>query len=505
MQPRNTHVRRARSRRIRPACITVLIAVLLVAGVRSIACAQSAHAERGTHELGAAKEPDGGSERSGHLDSRLTDKFIPLQLDGFPQRPRPILEIGENFLGTGTLNQGFKIPTGAVWQPYFIVFGTARSGLQYLDDGSAEVSEWANRLDLFGNLYLTFTERILVGVRPLDRDGRFTSYLFAPDDGSGGVQPGYSGELNFELTTLFFEGDFGEIFPALDREDKRALDFGFSVGRQPLRFQEGILINDDIDAVGITKTNWKSLRSINFRWTLLYGWNELNRTNLTRNDDTASLYGLFTETDWHRSTVALDLMYVSAGDTGDGAYGGLSAVQRIGRYNTSLRIATSFPDGRETLHNSNGTLLFTEISWTPHRTHNLVYLNVFAGIDDFRSASRDPSTGGPLGRAGILFASPGLGRAGTPLSNAADRVVGGALGRQMFFARTRHQLILELGGRYSVDESNQSAVGCGARYQFALGRRSVIVLDAFGTFDFDPPFATDRAGGGGRLEYMLRL
>lgn len=467
----------------------------------------TAQAGTNTHGRDASHESDQmHADGDGHDDSRLTDEAIPLRFDDFPQRPRPILEIGENFLGTGTLNQGFRLPTGAVWQPYFIVFGTARSALQSFDNGDDQVSEWANRLDLFGNLYLTFTERILIGFRPLDRDGRFTGYLFAPDGGGDELTYGYAHEYNFELNTLFFEGDFGEIFPVLDRQDRHALDFGFSVGRQPLSFQEGMLINDNVDAVGITKINWKSLGSINFRWTLLYGWNELNRTNLPGPDNNASLYGLFTEADWRLTTVAFDLMYVGAGDdTGDGVYGGISAVQRIGRYNTSFRIMGSLPDGRETLHNAGGALVFAEVSWTPKRSHNLIYLNAFGGIDHFRSASRDPSAGGPLGRAGILFASPGLGRVGTPLSNAADQVVGGALGRQTFFAHTRHQLIIELAGRYSPNKSYQSALGCGARYQFALGRRSVIAVDLFGTYDFGPPVIKDRPRGGGRLEYQLRM
>ena len=205
-----------------------------------------------------------GKKHAGKHSSRLTDEYIPLQLDGFPERPRPILEIGQSFLGTGTLDQGITLPTGAVWQPYFMLFGTLRSGLQSFNDGTDQFSEWANRFDLFGNLYLTFTERILVGFRPLDQDGRFTGMIFQPD----GFDNNFRDEFNYELTTLFFEGDFGEIFPNLDKEDKHGLDYGFSVGRQPISFQEGMLINDNIDAIGVTKTNGKFPPSaVNFRWT----------------------------------------------------------------------------------------------------------------------------------------------------------------------------------------------------------------------------------------------
>lgn len=86
--------------------------------------------------------------------SALNDKPVPLKLEGFPNRPKPIIEIGQNpFLGKGPIAPGFKIPTGAIWQPVFIVFGTARTALQTLDNRTRQITEWANRLDLYGNLY----------------------------------------------------------------------------------------------------------------------------------------------------------------------------------------------------------------------------------------------------------------------------------------------------------------------------------------------------------------
>ena len=67
--------------------------------------------------------------------SRFPDEPIPLKLEGFPQRPKPILELGAPFLGTGTLDPGFEMPGGAVWQPAFLVYGTYRSAIQTFDDG----------------------------------------------------------------------------------------------------------------------------------------------------------------------------------------------------------------------------------------------------------------------------------------------------------------------------------------------------------------------------------
>ncbi len=59
--------------------------------------------------------------------ARFSDEPIPLKLEGFPQRPKPILELGPRFLGTGTLDPGFEVPGGAVWQPALLIYGTYRT------------------------------------------------------------------------------------------------------------------------------------------------------------------------------------------------------------------------------------------------------------------------------------------------------------------------------------------------------------------------------------------
>jgi hypothetical protein len=387
-----------------------------------------------------------------------------------------------------------------------MAFGTLRTGVNSFYNGDDQISEWANRFDLFGNLYLTFTERILVGIRPLDREGRFTGTTLGPER----LNDGFQDEFNAEITTLFMEGDFGEIFPNLDNDDNNGLDYGFSVGRQPIIFQEGMLISDNIDAVGLTKINWKMLNAVNFRWTLLYGWNELNRRNLPEVDESAQLFGLLTETDWRATTMAFDALYVDADDiTGSGVYAGISFVQRIGLLNSSFRVLGSFPVNDETIHNSEGYLVFMELSKTPHGNFNLVYLNGFAAINDFTSASRAPSAGGPLGRTGILFASVGLGRYGAALSNQASDAYGGALGYQMFFRHTRHQWILEMGGRASTNDTGQDAVAAGTSYQFAAGRRWVFRIDGFTTYEIGREVGElvidDDVRFGGRFEILMQL
>ena len=84
---------------------------------------------------------------------------------------------------------------------------------------------------------------MLFGVSPLRDETKFNSYIWKPDS-----RDGWSNGLNGDIETLFFEGEFGEIFPNLDPEDTGSFDFGFAVGRQQIFFQEGIMFNGIIDA-----------------------------------------------------------------------------------------------------------------------------------------------------------------------------------------------------------------------------------------------------------------
>lgn len=425
-----------------------------------------------------------GEMSLGVSDSRISDQVITPKPNKLPERPRPIVEIGDRFLGVGPLSKGFTLPTGAVWQPSFLVFGSYRSALQAVDRGGQTDSEWVNRLDLFGNLYLTPTERLVIGLRPLDDGQTFTGYYFQPksDDGWHDATNGY-------ITTAFFEGDFGELFPKLDRKDSGGLDIGFSIGRQPIAFQNGILINDTVDALGITRNSLHMRGAPNTRMTALYAWNEVNRGNIAESA-TAKIYGLFTETDYPGTTVALDLAYVqdsasplsgkNSGENSNAFFAALSAIQRIHHVNTAFRLLNSHAAHPGPAADS-GTLFTAEISWTPTHTDNLMYLNGFYAADRFTSAARGPGSGGPLGPIGIVFASPGIGRYGAALSNQAQNAYGASIGYQIFPGGlySRRQWVLELGARKDTDNTQQGAAAIGVRYQQAFGRRMVFQLDGF--------------------------
>ena len=103
---------------------------------------------------------------------------IPLQLDAVPDRPKLLLELGDTFLGTGALGLRYHV---ANWVPC----GVHRCG--YLERIGRPCKPLITARHDFPNgpigwtclpiLKLSASERILLGFRPLDQDGR----VYQPD------------------------------------------------------------------------------------------------------------------------------------------------------------------------------------------------------------------------------------------------------------------------------------------------------------------------------------
>jgi hypothetical protein len=466
--------------RLLPALLACAISQPLSAQDTPAAPPQAKQADGAKPKKQMASETEGKKKRT----SQISDEVIPLtKPEDFPQRPKPLLELGNPFLGSGDIEEGFTLPTGAVWQPSLLVYGTYRTAIQTYDPGNGSaLTEWANSLELFGNLQLSGTERLLIGFNPLAQNGRFTGYNFNPANDPSGSR-GFEDEYNGEITTLFFEGDFGEIFPNADPDDTRSLDWGFSVGRQPLSFQDGMLLNDTIDSIGIIRNTLLPQGGSDFQYTIIYGWDDIHRDDNLEDEDTY-LLGLFTQADFDVSTVNLDIVWVDDKlNPTDGVYWGASMIQRIGHYNTTFRVLGSHALETQSAAVSNGYLAFVQVATTPAWTRDIVYVNGFVGIDNYSSAARGPSTGGPLGQAGILFSAVGLGRYGAALGNRADESFGGSIGYQAFLGKdgdSRRQLIFEFGGRNGTTTADDRVLAAGVRYVEALDQHWVLQGDLFG-------------------------
>lgn len=408
--------------------------------------------------------------------SRFSEEKIQLlEPSDTGNRPPLIYEGGDLFLGTGDLQAGFETPWGAVWQPQLWVFGTLRTSLFYFDNGVRPASsEWATRLSLFANLQLTHTEKLIIGVRPLDRNefNRFTRVQLNDEFGPSKIEP------NLNIRTLFFEGDLGSLFPGLDPVGKEPLDLGFSVGRQAFTFQNAIMINETIDAVGIVRNNIRFAGISGMRSTFVYGWNELNRAN-ARLNRSADLFGWFNSIYTPGHTFNIDMIAITDEQTtGDSFNFGAAAIQRIGHFNTAFRINTSFEPGADSPKAGTGTIYTSEVSWTPYRSDDIAYVNAFLVDGNYTQAGREPVVGGALGGLGILFASPGVGNFLSELNNFTTDVAGLVVGYEAFWENHRRSLTLEIASRKDIGGAGFDDVGFGFEFRQRLAHRIQFQLDA---------------------------
>lgn len=437
-------------------------------------------------------------EKSG---SYITDEYIPFLKEESKSRTAPFfgMEFGDKFLSPGPISSGSETITGAVWQPRFWLYGNYRSSVYSYDRGEhkAQHSEWANRLDVYGNLQLSGTERVLIGVQPLHRERDFYGHSFDPDDKDGENNP-----ANLRIRTLFFEGDISELFPKLDKDDNSGLDIGFSIGRQHLNFQNGILINDTVDAVGLTKNtirfeeiNWLT----NLRLAFIYAWGEVNRHD-NMEDQNSKLFGFSANADTIWSTLELDLFYVDGDeDSGDLLVWGASNTQRLEKYNWTLRYLGSQTAGSDSIQSNSGHLFVNEVSWAPAKTDDVIYINNIVGIDNFTSAARDELSGGPLGMTGLSFAAKGLGSYPSPLNDSGHKTLASAIGWQMFFDNNSQYLLFELGHRLGTGSDGRHSTSIGSQWQISFLKRYIFQIDSFISHE------NNNYGWGLRTEFQIKF
>ncbi|MDP6059294.1 MAG: hypothetical protein QGH33_10395, partial [Pirellulaceae bacterium] len=340
---------------------------------------------------------------SSESSSRYSDKVPGLkEVKDLPQRPTPLLELWQDYVEQGPYKYEFELPTGMVVSPGLVLFGNANTGLEITDNGADTTTEWVSTLNLFLNLTLSGTERILIGVSPLQREsGAKTRYSF---DGIDNDLDGFQNENNLRLSTAFFEGELSEMFPKLDWEGRLPLDYEVAFGRQLVISQGGMLINDTMDSVAVTRSTIP-LPGTNFaRIGGLVAFNNVHRSN-NIDDSEGELYGIFSAADVAHSTIELDMAYVNSTDTiGDQFNIGASLIHPFiileHAVDTTIRLANSHTPDQETAQATDGTLLYTSFSWAPKRTDDIMYLNAFATRKSYAPAAR--TAAGPLGIVGLL-------------------------------------------------------------------------------------------------------
>ncbi|MDF1739383.1 MAG: hypothetical protein P1U86_09505 [Verrucomicrobiales bacterium] len=435
------------------------------------------------------------TKRKKTLTEVIEDKHFPENIERLEQiAERPLddvdMEIPERktlfgndrFLSPGPIDKGVTVPSGATWRPSFMLFGDLRTGIQsYESAGGGRINEWANRLDIYGNLTLTSTERLLIGFRPLDEDGIYTGVA----GGSGLRKDGFQNGLDLEPHTFFFEGYLDELFPFLDPDDFKGNDYGFSFGRQPFSLQDGIMANDDIDAFAITKHNMFLLGSSNARVSAWFGFNEINRGDNLR-DSSARLFALDGAFDYPKNTIEADIAYVdgSSGHGGDGLYFGLGHITQLGYWNSTFRVNRSFAMNRNTAAIDDGWLLTHQLGRAMRQSEDIFTMSSFAEFGNYTSVARGPENGGSLGGFSLLHRAVGLGHYGSALSEESGDQAGQIFSYQHYLDEDAQSQLLYAAGYSAGFDDNTGpdfTAALGIQYQKNVFTHTVWRIGGFGT------------------------
>jgi hypothetical protein len=354
-------------------------------------------------------------------------------------------------------------------------------------NGTTRQSTIAARLNLDMDLALTPTERIHAFTRPLDRGGSFTRY-----DVGGRVEDTFTHNFDFNLDTLFFEGDVGNIAAGWHNHPS-SYDLPFAVGRFPFATQNGVWIEDAFDGAAITPVTAKSIPSLdisNTDLTFFAGLRKVTTAAVKNSDDKTRIFGVAGFADALGGYVEYGYGYVNATGNSDLSYHNATAsfTRRYhGRLNNSVRVIGNFGQkGLSTGKTADGALLLVENSLIPRLTPfsdkltilNFVpYANFFAGWNSPQSLARGGDSGGVLRNTGINFESDGVTKYPT-LDATARKSYGGAVGLEYIHLLDR-SVVVEAA---VVERMQGNTLGrqyaFGARYQHVLTKDLILRLDA---------------------------
>src|SRR5216684_3543570 len=322
----------------------------------------------------------------------------------------------------------------------FMTYGDLRIAGDSYDNGkgAGKQSVVAARLNLDMDLALTPTERIHAFARPLDKNNSFTRYAI-----SGTDKDKFIHKFDFDLDTLFFEGDAGQISGGLMGKPAK-FDLPIAIGRMPFVAQNGVWIEDAFDgaAMSITAKNIPSLDVSNIDVTFFAANAQV--TTAAAAGSKNGVYGFAGFADARKGYIEFGYGYLKA-DNDNLSYSNVTAAftrRYKGRLSNSIRVIDNFgqkgiPGQAKT---ADGLLVLVENSLTPkylplalgNQSNFVPYLNVFAGFNSPQSLARGGDSGGVLRNTGITFESDGM-TAYPTLDATARKSYGGALGLEYLF------------------------------------------------------------------------
>lgn len=443
--------------------------------------------------LGDPDHPDPPAEGSFAPDPSFADHAYDaeaqLEIYGGKHMNRtamPPISLGRRLYDRGEYNArpswlGEKNPLAS----RFMAYGDLRTAVAYSDNGVAAAngethqSTVAARLNLDLDIGITATERIHAFVRPFDQGGSTLRYEI-----DGKVEDEFVEEFDFNLESLFFEGDAGALAAGLSEEPKR-WDLPFAVGLVPVITQNGVWIEDAFTglAFALTAKNSPSLDISNFDLTFFAGFDRVTTGAIGTGDD-ADLYGLAGFMDLRKGYLEFGYGYTDAEAGGLGYHNATVAFTKRywGEVSNGIRLIGNFgqdPDPGLT-KTADGFLVLLENSLISSKPSTLVpYFNLFAGWDTPQSLARDAGSGGVLRNTGITFETDGM-TAFPTLDASGHDSYGGAVGLEYLFNLDR-QLVVEAA---AVERMSDSPLGSeyalGIRFQEPLSNAWILRVDAMG-------------------------
>lgn len=378
---------------------------------------------------------------------------------------------------------------------HFMSFGDFRVAVANNDNGStppagqnADRTVLAARLNLDMDFAITATERVHAFVRPLDKNGSFLEYQLSGAQGDDFVD-----RFDFNLETLFFEGDLGSIYGGLADKPAR-FDLPIAFGRVPLLTQNGVWLNDAFNgfAFAITARNNPRLDISNYDLTFFAGFDKVTTaaipatvagTKLSRaGKEKGRIFGVAGFADFRGGYGEFGYAYFDADRIdSDLSYHNISASwskRHWGLLSNSIRVIGNFGQ-KGSVKTADGVLLLLENSFTrPNPVFEVPYINLFVGFDTPQSLARNADAGGVLLNTGILFESDGITNYPTLDATAKDSF-GGAIGWGHLFPKLNSQLVVEGSVVERMDDNASGAqYGVGVRYQHKLGNAWIVRADA---------------------------
>lgn len=409
---------------------------------------------------------------------------------------RPLLELGRRQYVEGPLSPSLDLfGRKNLMAPGFMIFGDMRvaGGYNDKDLGGTTSARAAAKLNLDFDLKLTATERFHALITPLDRRNVPTRYEFAVGDAP---EARFVDELDPNVDTLFFEGDFGRILAGFtDREN--AIDLPFSLGRVPLLAQNGIWLNDAFTGFAITPISARSTRSpiiSNLDVTLFAANGGITVPGVAKSDRNLRMAGMFGFAEANRGYWEFGYAFVDSKVEGQSYHNATIAHSRrlANRVSNSVRLIANAgqkgvldPVTNRRLKSANGFALLVENALiTRDETSFVPYFNLFAGYDTPRPLAL--AAGNILINTGINFEADAI--TGFPrLDDSANNTVGGAIGVEHLFGVTQ-QLVVEGGfvkrirGNEQVHIAQGDEFGIAIRYQIPISTAWIVRADAMRGF-----------------------